>query len=170
MMGSPSARSTAGWVLGASLVAIGQVTLPFVDGDTLWSFDGASLSDHRAGDSAIDRLVTEVASAWVMPGAVVAAISVLLLATLAATGHLTRITRIGRYLPAATAWLAPAVMAICWAAVAFAVNYLRTPRPGIGLFVSMLGALVLTNTPSLRAPRSQTRTSSTTHTSPVSIS
>lgn len=148
------------------MVAIGQVALPFVDGQTIWSLDGRVLSGPRAGASVIHRLVSDVASAWGMPGAVVAAIVVVLFAALAATGG---IGRVGRYLPAAAAWVASAALAVSWAAVAFEVAYSQTPRPGVGLFVSMLGALVLTLTPLLSKQHPQMRSTVTTNFSQAGI-
>lgn len=72
-----------------------------------------------------------------MPGALLGSMVVLALAALAAWG------RIARWLPVLGAGLASLALLVTYLTVAFEVDYLRTPRPGLGLLVSAVGTVVL---------------------------
>ena len=129
----------SGWLVGGLLVVVGQLGLALVDGQSIWSLDDRALGTGPA-DSLAHRLAAEVAQGWIPGGAVVAAVVVL--------GLIVARTLVGRpWLEGAAAlaaWLVTIGSTIAYLTVAFQVDYVRTPRPGLGLFAMALGAVVLT--------------------------
>ena len=138
------ATSRALWGAGGFLVAMGQLVLPFTSptllvgrgSSTVWDFPAA----FTMGDgSAIPRQVANrLTDLWLNPGAVVVTVLVVALTIAAIAGH------VPRAVPAVAGWLAALWQVGAYLTLVTAADWVRTPRPGLGLLASIAGAVLLT--------------------------
>ena len=87
--------------------------------------------------SGLHRLANAFAVSWVRPGAFLATLAVVALIVLAFRG------RVSRWLPFVVAGFATLWQIGTYAVLIRQVDYVRTPRPGGGMFASVLGVVIL---------------------------
>lgn len=131
------------WGGGALLLGLGQLALPFTSLDlfvgrgsiTVWDLPASFALGE--GSSVLRQFANRATELWLGPGAVVATVVVIALVVAVVVG------RVPRYLPAVAAWVATAWQVGSYLTLATLVSYTTTPRPGLGLVASVVGATLI---------------------------
>jgi hypothetical protein len=143
------------WGGGVLLLGLGQLALPFESRDLFAGGESVTVWDLPAsfrlgtGGSVLRQFANRATELWIGPGALVVTLVVLLLVIAAVVG------RVPRAVPAIAAWAATAWQVGSYATLATVATYVRTPRPGLGIVASTVGALLISTPVVARSFRSK---------------
>jgi hypothetical protein len=147
------ATSRALWGAGGLLVVLGQLVLPFMSptlmagrgGSTVWDFP---TSFTMGADGSVPRQVANrLTDLWLNPGAVIITVLVVAVTVAAIAGW------VPRAVPALAGWVAALWQVGAFLTLVTAADWIRTPRPGLGLLATITGAILLSAPLLTRSPK-----------------